>query len=128
MKKAVVGFLKLAVPIGLGVWLVAYQYGQLSEAQRTELFAAFRAADIRWLLASVVLGWLSHMSRGWRWRYVLEPLGYRPRFWNCYHAVMNGYFMNMLIQRAGKQAVPCRSTVPTRCPLKRALAACLLSG
>lgn len=102
MKKAVIGFLKLAVPIGLGVWLVTYQYGQLSGTQRAELFAAFRAADIRWLLASVLLGWLSHMSRGWRWRYVLEPLGYRPRFWNCYHAVMNGYFMNMLIQRAGE--------------------------
>lgn len=102
MKKAVIGFLKLAVPVGLGVWLVVYQYGQLNEAQRAELFTAFRAADVRWLLASVVLGWLSHMSRGWRWRYALEPLGFRPRFWNCYHAVMNGYFMNMLIPRAGE--------------------------
>lgn len=102
MKKAVIGFLKLAVPIALGVWLVSHQYGQLNDAQRSELFAAFRAADIRWLLASVVLGWLSHMSRGWRWRYALEPLGYKPGFWNCYHAVMNGYFMNMLVQRAGE--------------------------
>ncbi len=102
MKKAVFGFLKLAVPITLGIWLVVYFYSALDAKQREQLFAAFRQADLRWLFASVVLGWLSHMSRGWRWRYVLEPMGYAPGFWNCYHAVMNGYFMNMLVQRAGE--------------------------
>ena len=102
MKKAVIGFLKLAVPIALGMWLVVYFYRQLDEVQRAQLFTAFRAADLKWLFASVVIGWLSHMSRGWRWRYLLEPMGYTPGFWNCYHAVMNGYFMNMLVQRAGE--------------------------
>lgn len=102
MKKAVIGFLKLAVPIALGIGLAVYFYQQLDQAQRTQLVIAFRAADLKWLFASVVIGWLSHMSRGWRWRYLLEPMGYTPGFWNCYHAVMNGYFMNMMIQRAGE--------------------------
>ncbi|MBK6776287.1 MAG: flippase-like domain-containing protein [Flavobacteriales bacterium] len=102
MKKAVIGFLKLAIPIALGIWLVVYFYSALDEKQREQLFTAFRQADLKWLFASVLLGWLSHVSRGWRWRYVLEPMGYAPGFWNCYHAVMNGYFMNMLVQRAGE--------------------------
>ncbi|MEO8733923.1 MAG: lysylphosphatidylglycerol synthase transmembrane domain-containing protein, partial [Flavobacteriales bacterium] len=47
-------------------------------------------------------GWLSHVSRSWRWRYILEPLGHRPGFWDCYHAVMIGYFMNLFLPRAGE--------------------------
>jgi len=102
MKKAIIGGLKMVVPIALGVWLVLYFYRQLDEAQRAELFDAFGRANWWWLLLSIVLGWMSHMSRAWRWRYLLDSMGYRPGFWNCYHATMSGYFMNLLIQRAGE--------------------------
>ncbi|MCB0764519.1 MAG: flippase-like domain-containing protein, partial [Flavobacteriales bacterium] len=66
MKKAVVGILKVVVPLGLGVWLVFYFYDQLDEGQRAELFDAFGRANWWWLLLSVLLGWCSHMSRSWR--------------------------------------------------------------
>lgn len=102
MKKALVGALKIAVPLGIGVWLVFKQYNVLNEQQRNELFTAFGAADMRWLVLATVIGWLAHVSRGWRWRYLLEPLGHRAGFWNCYHAVMIGYFMNMFLPRAGE--------------------------
>lgn len=102
MKKSVVGFLKIALPLALGVWLVFNTYNDLNEQQRTELFAAFRQANWWWLGASIILGWFSHLSRAWRWRYLLEPLGHRVGFWNSYNAVMTGYFMNMLIPRAGE--------------------------
>ena len=102
MKKLLFNTLKVVVPIALGVWLVYYSYAQLDEKQRGELFDAFRQADLRWLAAVLVLGWLSHVSRAWRWRYLLEPLGHRVRFWSSYHAVMAGYFMNMLLPRAGE--------------------------
>ncbi|MBP7513440.1 MAG: flippase-like domain-containing protein [Flavobacteriales bacterium] len=102
MKKALVNFLKIAVPLGIGVWLVFKTYNDLSDAQKNELFAAFRLADMRWLILATIVGWLAHVSRGWRWRYLLSPLGHKPGFWNCYHAVMIGYFMNMFIQRAGE--------------------------
>lgn len=102
MRKALVNFLKIAIPLAIGVWLVFKTYNDLSEAQKSELFAAFRQADMRWLILATIVGWLAHVSRGWRWRYLLSPLGHRPGFWNCYHAVMIGYFMNMFIQRAGE--------------------------
>lgn len=102
MKKAVGNILKLGIPLGIGVWLIYKQYHDLGPAQRDELFSALRDADLRWVVLSLVVGLGSHMSRGWRWRYLLEPLGHRPGFWNCYHAVMIGYFMNMFIQRAGE--------------------------
>lgn len=102
MKKALGSVLKVAVPLGIGVWVIYRQYTGLAPAERDELFSALRAADLRWVALTLMLGLLSHMSRGWRWRYILEPLGYKPGFWNCYHAVMIGYFMNLFLPRAGE--------------------------
>lgn len=102
MKKHLIGALKVVLPLGIGFWLVFSTYNDLSADQKNELFAAFSQANLWWLLVATAIGWLAHVSRGWRWRYLLEPMGYRPGFWNCYHAVMNGYFMNMFIQRAGE--------------------------
>lgn len=102
MKKLVFNVLKVLIPIALGVWLVYYSYAQLDVDQRKELFAAFRQANLWWLVLCIVLGWLSHMSRAWRWRFLLQPMGHEVRFWSSYHAVMAGYFMNMLLPRAGE--------------------------
>lgn len=102
MKKAVINALKVLVPLGIGAYLIHGQYAALNEQQRAELFAAFGEADLTWLYLATLVGWLAHVSRGWRWRYLLEPLGYRPGFWRCYHAVMIGYFVNMFIPRAGE--------------------------
>jgi len=33
---------------------------------------------------------------------LIEPLGFKTRFWNAYHAVMSGYLINMAIPRAGE--------------------------
>jgi len=102
MKKALIGGLKVLVPLALGLWLVVYFYRQLDEGQRTELFAAFRRANWWWLGLTVVLGWGSHLVRAWRWRYLLGHMGHRVGLWNAYNATMTGYFMNMLLPRAGE--------------------------
>lgn len=102
MKKAVVQGLKVVIPLAVGGWLVHQQYSALNDQQRAELFTAFAQADLLWLVLATFVGWLAHVSRGWRWRYLLEPLGYRTHFWNCYHGVMVGYFVNMFIPRAGE--------------------------
>jgi len=102
VKQALTSILKIAVPLGIGVWLVAGTYNSLDDTQKSELFAAFRQADLGWLLLATTIGWLAHVSRGWRWRYLLAPLGHRPKAVHCYHAVMIGYFMNMFIPRAGE--------------------------
>lgn len=102
MKKGLINTLKIGVPLAIGVYLIYKPYGQMDAQQRKELFDAFRQAGIGWLLVATAIGWLAHVSRGWRWRYLLDPLGHRPGFWNCYHGVMIGYFMNMFIPRAGE--------------------------
>lgn len=102
MKKGLTQALKIGVPLLIGVWLIFFFYDQLGQEQRLQLFSAFRAADLRWIALATVVGWTAHVSRAWRWRYILEPLGHAPGFWSCYHAVMAGYFMNLFIPRAGE--------------------------
>lgn len=102
MKQAALRLLKVGLPLAIGIWLVLYFYRALDPAQREELFAAFGQADLRWMALAILVGWLSHVSRAWRWRYILRPLGHRPGFWNCYHAVMAGYFLNLFLPRAGE--------------------------
>lgn len=102
MKKAIIGILKVGVPLAIGVWLVFYFYNALDPSQKAEMFDAFRRADLRWMALATLVGWLAHVSRSWRWRYILEPLGHKPGFWDCYHAVMIGYFMNLFLPRAGE--------------------------
>jgi uncharacterized membrane protein YbhN (UPF0104 family) len=102
MGRKVIGALKVLVPLALGVWLVAFFYRQLTATQRTQLFNAFRDAEWAWLLLSILLGILSHLSRAWRWRYLLDHLGHRVPLTTAYHATMSGYFMNLLLPRAGE--------------------------
>lgn len=102
MKTWLINILKITVPLGIGVWLVFSTYNALSATQKDELFAAFGQASMGWLVLATLVGWLAHVSRGWRWRYLLSPLGHQAGFWNCYHGVMIGYFMNMFIPRAGE--------------------------
>ena len=45
---------------------------------------------------------LSHISRAARWRYLLEPMGYRPKFVNSILIVLISYFANLGIPRSGE--------------------------
>ncbi|MCH2224778.1 MAG: flippase-like domain-containing protein, partial [Crocinitomicaceae bacterium] len=47
---------------------------------------------------------LSHLSRAYRWLFLLEPLGYKPKLINAYHAVMSGYVINYTVPRSGEFA------------------------
>ena len=102
LKKLLIAILKVVVPLALGIWLVIYFYRQLDQQQREDLFLAFRQANWWWLGLSVVFGWCSHLSRAWRWRYLLGHMDHHVSFWNSYNATLSGYFMNMVLPRAGE--------------------------
>lgn len=55
-----------------------------------------------WVLLSLSLGLLSHISRTLRWGLMIEPIGHKPRFINTFLAVMVGYFMNIAFPRMGE--------------------------
>jgi len=55
-----------------------------------------------WVLVSLFLGLLSHISRTIRWNLMIEPLGHKPRLLNTFLAVMVGYLMNLVLPRMGE--------------------------
>lgn len=63
---------------------------------------ALRSANYRWILLSVILGIVSHISRSIRWNMLIKPLGYTPRLINTFFAVMIGYFANLAFPRLGE--------------------------
>lgn len=55
-----------------------------------------------WIVVSLFLGLLSHLSRTIRWNLMIEPLGRKPRTLNTFLAVMVGYLMNLALPRMGE--------------------------
>lgn len=76
----------------------------MSAEELTSLKEAFIQADYIYLFYGLVIMLLSHMSRSYRWKYMLEPLGHQPNFWKMYHSVMIGYVINLTIPRSGEVA------------------------
>ncbi len=86
----------------LGVFLIWYTYHNTSATDRANILEAIRNADYFWVIISVLMGSLSHVSRAMRWNLLLQPMGYSPRFWNNFMAILAGYLANLGIPRSGE--------------------------
>lgn len=102
MKSKLISVLKILIPLAFGVFLIWLFYDALCEKEKQDLFAAFRKADYFWVGISLFFGFASHISRAYRWKYMLAPMGYNVSFWNSYHAVMISNFVNLAFPRAGE--------------------------
>ncbi len=92
------------VPVGIGVYLSWYFYANLSEEDKRGIPEAFASANYFWVALSLIIAWLSHFSRAWRWKYMLEPLGFKAKVSSLYHSVMIGYIINLTVPRSGEFA------------------------
>ncbi len=104
--KQLIKIAKVLIPLALAAYLMFETFKD--PQRRRDLFEALGRAEYIWVLISMLCAWLSHMIRARRWKYLLEPMGYRTRFWNAYHAVMSGYLINMAIPRLGEVVVEAR--------------------
>ena len=108
MNKKIKKTLFIVIPIALGVFLIWNFLTRISPQDKTDIIQSFKSADYWWVLLSLVLGILSHLSRAYRWLFMLEPLGYYPKFPNSVMTVMIAYLLNLLVPRSGEIA---RATV-----------------
>ena len=102
MKKIFIHILKFSVPLGLGILLIWYIYKDLSAEDKNHIADAFRNANYWWILLSVFIGVLSHISRAYRWLILLNHMGYQPRLSNSFFSVMIGYIANLAFPRLGE--------------------------
>lgn len=91
--------LKIILPLTLGAFLVWYSLTIVSPAT---LATYFKSANYSWIALGLFFGVLSHLSRAYRWKYLLEPMGYTPKFINSTLAVLIAYLVNLFLPRAGE--------------------------
>lgn len=102
MKRKTKKILKTVLPLALGVFLIWYSLSSATPDERLELWNNILRADPSWVLLSLLFGILSHLSRAYRWKFLLEPLGCRPKFTNSFMCVMAGYLANLGVPRSGE--------------------------
>jgi len=102
LKEKALSVLKVVVPLGIGIYVIWFQFTQLTDEQLVQIKGSFESADYFWVVLSVIFGMLSHVSRAWRWNYTLEPIGYRNRFINNFFGVMIGYVTHIILPRFGE--------------------------
>lgn len=91
--------IKTTLPLLLGGFLVLYSISKISIEI---LIGYFKKANYWWISLGLFFGILSHLSRAYRWKFLLEPLGFKPKFGNSILAVLIGYLVNLAIPRAGE--------------------------
>jgi uncharacterized protein (TIRG00374 family) len=84
------------------VYLVWYFFDTLTPLQKDQIVEAVSSANYWWVALAVIPAVLSHVSRAIRWKYTLDPLGYKPDNMNSFLTVMIGYLVNLAIPRLGE--------------------------
>ncbi|MDP5120749.1 MAG: flippase-like domain-containing protein [Spirosomaceae bacterium] len=97
MKKVLQYLISLTIAGGL-LWFV------FKDVDIDALFATFSKADYRWVALSGALALVAHWSRAYRWKLMLQPIGYNPSAYKTMLAVLIGYVVNLVLPRAGELA------------------------
>ena len=102
MKKIALNTIKVVLPLLVGIYIIWDVFGQLDPEEKESMFLSLQEAQYGWIAFSVIFGIFSHISRAYRWQYLLAPLGYKPHFMNSFFSVMIGYLINLILPRVGE--------------------------
>lgn len=101
-KKKLIKRLKVFIPLMLGVFFVVYSFYQFTPEERETLYNNIIQVNPIWIIFSLIGGLLSHLSRAYRWKLLIEPMGYKLHLNNSFMAIMSGYLANLGIPRSGE--------------------------
>ena len=90
--------LKNLLPIFIGLFCIYYSFKNISFSDFKDYFTKI---NYLWVFAGIFLGALSHISRSYRWKFLIEPLGHKLGFINSVLTVFFAYLINYTIPRAG---------------------------
>ena len=86
----------------IGLYICWYFWTSFDEKAKVAFIDVFKEANYFILFISLLIGLISHVSRAYRWKYMLRPLGFEPSLKNSYNAIMIGYIANMVVPRMGE--------------------------
>jgi uncharacterized protein (TIRG00374 family) len=91
--------LRLIIPLALALFFGWYTFSKLPVST---IIPFIKSANYWWIALGVFFGLLSHLSRAYRWKYLLEPMGYQIKLPNSIMAVFITYLANYGIPRSGE--------------------------
>ena len=94
--------LHIVTPPLIGVFFIYLSFYYTNEEERNEIYKSLKDAKIKYILLSIFLGISSHLSRAYRWNYMLNSLGYYPKFVNNVLSIFISYLANLGIPRSGE--------------------------
>ena len=97
--KKLLDIAKYLVVLSLSVFLMWFA---LKGINFELLKAQLSQTNFYWLGLSLAIALSGFLSRAYRWKMQLEPLGKRITFVNTYHAMMIGYLANLVLPRMGE--------------------------
>jgi len=102
LKNQIRKWLSIFIPIWLGIGIIIYQYNQFTEAQINEIVGYFKNANYFYVILAVFVGFIGNALRAYRWKYMLDHLGYESNFQNNFMAVNIGYLLNLTVPKSGE--------------------------
>lgn len=94
--------LKTLLPLLVGILFIYLSLNNTTAEDRETIYNAIKSADYRFILLSLIMGLLSHFSRAYRWKFMLNPMGYNPRYINSVLAIFITYIANLGVPRSGE--------------------------
>lgn len=102
LRKNIIQIFKLLFFLGLGFFFIWLFLRNLSVEEKQDIITHLKNANYNWILLSMIFGFISNMSRSARWKILMEPMGYKPRFYNVFMSVFIAYFANLALPRLGE--------------------------
>lgn len=96
--------LKVLMALGIGGLIIWLSMRDLSTKDIDEILDALKQTNYIWIIASLLVAFISNISRTMRWQQLLEPMGYKPPFINVMLSVLVAYFANLGLPRLGEVA------------------------
>lgn len=102
MKQQISKWLSILLPIFLGVFLIVYTYQKFTPGQILEIKSYFKNANYSYIVLGIFIAFLGNASRAYRWKFMLEHLGYKTSFYNNFMAVNICYLLNLSVPKSGE--------------------------
>ncbi|MDB9990388.1 flippase-like domain-containing protein [Flavobacteriales bacterium] len=104
MKNKLIKVLKIFLPIAIGIYLTWYFVSNSTVTEKEYFLQSLSEVNYGWILVALIIAFFAHLSRAYRWKYLLETLDLKPKLSLMYHSVMIGYIINLTIPRSGELA------------------------
>ncbi len=118
MFKKLNNYIKILLPISVGIFCIYFSFKDVSFSDFKKYFYEI---NYSWVFLGIIFGALSHLSRSYRWKYMIEPLGYKLGLVNSVLSVFSAYLINYTIPRAGDIARATMISKYEKIPLEKTL-------